>query len=36
MEMQHEHHQEKPAGKAAQHPIEHKHEHDQPKKEEKK
>ena len=36
MEMQHEEHQQKPAGKGAQQPAEHKHEHEQPKKEEKK
>jgi len=35
MEMQHEHNQQKPAGKGAQQPAEHKHEHEG-KKEEKK
>jgi len=35
-EMQHEHHQATPANKRSQKPAEHKHEHEQPRKEEKK
>ena len=35
-EMKHEEHQQKPAGKSAQQPGEHKHEHEQSKKQEQK
>jgi hypothetical protein len=35
-EMQHGHQQQPPAGKSAQHPAEHKHEHAPPKKQEEK